>query len=109
MNTLILLTAPDCHLCAHGREVLDSLAADGLIRWRELDADSDEGSRLAAATPPLRPVLLDASGTVLAYGRLSRRRLARDLARARPGGRARDLARARPPASRRGHPRPVLR
>jgi hypothetical protein len=82
MNTLTLLTAPDCHLCAHARDVLDSLAADGLIHWRELDADSDEGSHLAAAVPPLRPVLLAADGHVLAYGRLSRRRLARDLARA---------------------------
>lgn len=82
MKMLTLLTAPNCHLCAHAREVLDSLAADGLIRWRELDADSDDGSRLAAAVPPLRPVLLAADGHVLAYGRLSRRRLARDLARA---------------------------
>ena len=79
MNTLTLLTAPDCHLCAHAREVLDALAAEGLLRWRELDANSAEGARLAAAAPPLRPVLFDATGHVIAYGRLSQRRLLREL------------------------------
>jgi hypothetical protein len=76
---VLLLTPPDCHLCAHAREVLDPLAAEGLLRWRELDADSVEGARLAATAPPLRPVLFDATGHVIAYGRLSRRRLLREL------------------------------
>lgn len=88
MNALMLLTARDCHLCAHGREVLDEIAADGHLRWREVDADSDEGQALAAAAPPLRPVLYDADGHVLAYGRLSARRLRREL---------RDRARVRSP------------
>ena len=79
MSPLVLLTAPDCHLCAHARQVLDMLAAEGLLRWRELDADSVEGARLAASAPPLRPVLFDATGQVIAYGRLSRRRLLREL------------------------------
>lgn len=77
-----LLTAPDCHLCAHGREVLDRLANEGLLGWREVDANSGEGRRLSQAAPPLRPVLLDPDGRVLAYGRLSQRRLARQLERA---------------------------
>jgi hypothetical protein len=84
MTPLMLLTAPDCDLCAHAREVLDTLAAEGLLRWRELDADSVEGARLAATAPPLRPVLFDATGHVIAYGRLSERRLVRSLGRARP-------------------------
>lgn len=79
MRALVLLSAPDCHLCRHARDVLDALEADGLLRWRELDADSLEGQRLAAGAPPLRPLLLDANGAVIAYGRLSQRRLARDL------------------------------
>lgn len=83
MRPLVLLTAPDCHLCAHGRQVLGQLAGEGLLSWREVDADSDEGRRLSPAAPPLRPVLLDANGRVLAYGRLSQRRLARQLGRAR--------------------------
>ena len=80
MIDLILLTASDCHLCAHGEHVLDELAADGLVRWREVGADSDEGRALAAAAPPVRPVLLEAEGRVVAYGRLSARRLRRQLA-----------------------------
>lgn len=84
MSPLVLLTAPDCHLCAHGRTVLDELAAKGVLSWREVNADSDEGRRLAVSAPPLRPVLLDASGTVLAYGRLSRRQITRDLGRIHP-------------------------
>ena len=75
MTDLVLLTARDCHLCAHGREVLDELAAEGRLSWREVDAESDEGRALAAVAPPLRPVLYDADGRLLAYGRLSAKRL----------------------------------
>ena len=84
MTVLVLLTAADCHLCAHGRETLDALATELLLRWREVDADSEAGRLLAATAPPLRPVLLDADGAVIAYGRLSPRRLARDLRRIQP-------------------------
>ena len=84
MNELVLLTAHDCHLCAHGRESLDELAAEVHLSWREIDADSDEGRALAASAPPLRPVLYDAEGHVLAYGRLSAKRVRRQLARAAP-------------------------
>jgi len=75
--SFVLLTARECHLCAHGREVLGGLAAEGLLDWREVDADSDEGRALAEGAPPLRPVLYDADGHVVAYGRLSARRLRR--------------------------------
>jgi hypothetical protein len=36
---------------------------------------------LAAAAPPLRPVLFDPAGRVVAYGRLSAKRLRRRLRR----------------------------
>lgn len=81
MSELILLTADDCHLCAHGRAVLDALASSGLLQWREVDARSEEGRPLAATAPPLRPVLLTPDGRVLAYGRLSSQRLRRTLSR----------------------------
>ena len=83
MNSVLLLTARDCHLCEHGRDVLDGLAAEGLLSWREVTADSDEGRALAATAPPLRPVLYDEDRHVLAYGRLSARRLRRIGPRAR--------------------------
>ena len=81
MTPFLLLTARDCHLCAHGREVLDALAREGRLRWREVDTESAEGRRLAAAAPPLRPVLFDPAGRVVAYGRLSAKRLRRRLRR----------------------------
>lgn len=76
----MLLTAPDCHLCGHGREVLGTLAAEGRLSWHEVDADSDLGRRLVQAAPPLRPALFDADERLIAYGRLSERRLRRQLA-----------------------------
>lgn len=79
MNTFVLLTERDCHLCAHGRAVLEDLAAEGLLEWREVAADSEEGRALATTAPPLRPVLYDRHGRAVAYGRLSAKRLRRSL------------------------------
>ena len=56
MSALVLLTAPDCHLCEHGKGVLDELGVD----WREVDATSDDGR-------------------LVAYGRLSLKRLRKQL------------------------------
>lgn len=74
---LLLLTAAGCHMCAHARRTLDELG----VRWREVPEESAHGTALAASAPPLRPVLFDGSGAVVAYGRLSARRLRRDLER----------------------------
>ena len=81
MATVALLTAPDCHLCRHSRQVLDVLSREGVLRWREISTESDEGRRLVAAgAPPMRPVLYGETGTVIAYGRLSERRLRKAFA-----------------------------
>ena len=72
-----MLTAPGCHLCGHGRVVLDAFGVD----WRELSSESEEGRRLAAAAPPMRPVLYAADGRMVAYGRLSLKRLRKQLVR----------------------------
>lgn len=79
MSAFLLLTARDCRLCAHGRVVLDALAAEGLLEWREVAADSVEGRKLAATAPPLRPVLYDDHDRTVAYGRFSAKRLRRSL------------------------------
>lgn len=79
MTQLVLLTAPNCHLCDHARHVLDALVDERHIDWREVRADSPEGRRLASAAPPLRPVLFTPDGHVLGYGRLSAKRLRRTL------------------------------
>ncbi len=70
MSALVLLTAPECHLCEHGRGILSELG----LKWREIDSNTREGMRLAAMAPLMRPVLFAADGRILAYGRLSRGR-----------------------------------
>lgn len=76
MSGLLYVTAEDCHLCEHGREVLDSLG----IERREIPADSDESAVLAARGIPLSflPVLTDGE-RVIAYGRFSEKRLRKEL------------------------------
>lgn len=73
---LFYVTGADCHLCEHGREVLASLGLDA----RELDVESAEAAALAGRGIPLAflPVLTDGE-RVLAYGRLSEKRLRKDL------------------------------
>ena len=75
MSELVLLTAADCHLCEHGRGVLEEVDVD----WREVADDSQEGELLAATAPPMRPVLFAGDGRVLAYGRFSVKRLRKQL------------------------------
>ncbi|MHB1242071.1 MAG: glutaredoxin family protein [Gaiellaceae bacterium] len=76
-DTLILVTGRDCHLCEHGRQVLAGLD----VRTREIDVDGDEAASLAARGVALAflPVLTDGV-RVLGYGRLSERRLRKELA-----------------------------
>lgn len=73
---LVYVTGADCHLCEHGRRVLASLA----LETREVDAESAEAAALAVRGVPLAflPVLTDGE-RVIAYGRLSEKRLRKDL------------------------------
>ena len=72
----VLITSSDCHLCAHARSVLAGLGLEA----REVDVDSAEAKELATDGVPLAflPVLMDGR-RLLAYGRLSERRLRKDL------------------------------
>lgn len=73
---LLLVTGEDCHLCEHAHDVLDELG----LAVRELEVASDEADALARRGIPLAflPVLTDGE-RVIAYGRLSEKRLRRDL------------------------------
>lgn len=73
---LLLITAADCHLCGHARDVLAALS----VTAREIDVESPEAQALALRGVPLAflPVLWDGE-RVLGYGRLSEGRLRRDL------------------------------
>jgi len=76
-RSLVLVTAPDCHFCEHAKEVLAGLGLEA----REIDVESREAADLARSGVPLAflPVLWDGE-RVLGYGRLSERRLRRELA-----------------------------
>jgi hypothetical protein len=82
MSGLVLLTSPDCHLCGHGRQVLDQLG----VEWREISIASEEGRCLEASAPPMRPVLYSSEDRVLGYGRLSLKKLRKQLDRAAAPG-----------------------
>ena len=80
MTRITLLTAPHCALCTHAHEVLDRVAVDTPIEIETLSIETPEGQAALGNTaipfPPL--VLLD--GRPYSYGRISERRLRRDLA-----------------------------
>lgn len=75
-DRLVLVVGSHCHLCDHGRAVLSAIG----ITAREVGVDSDEAAGLAARGIPLAflPVLTDGD-RVIAYGRLSERRLAKEF------------------------------
>lgn len=77
--TVTYVTAPACHLCDHGRQVLDELATRIPMRIVEVDLDSDEGHRLLARHRFAFPPAVVVEGRLVAHGRLSARRLARLL------------------------------
>lgn len=72
----VLVTSEGCHLCEHARSVLAALG----VSAREIDVDSEEAQELAAFGVPLAflPVLWDGE-RVVGYGRLSEKRLRREL------------------------------
>jgi hypothetical protein len=73
------LTAPACRLCEHGRGLLDGMADRFAFVVREVDMLSDEGRQLVARSRiPFPPAVL-LEGRLVAHGRLSRRRLEREL------------------------------
>ena len=80
MRELTLLAVPDCPLSAHSRHVLDALAADGLLAWREISTGTPSSEALERNAPDLLPALFNESGLLLAHGRLSERGLRRALA-----------------------------
>jgi hypothetical protein len=76
VSELVYVTTGDCHLCAHGRGVLDELG----VERREISDGSAEAAALAAAGIPLSfmPVLTDGQ-RLIAYGRFSAKRLRKEL------------------------------
>lgn len=82
------ITAPRCHFCAHGRQVLDALAARYELRVREVALTSPEGREAAARWRVPYPPLVIVDGELVAYGRVSARALERDLTHRQHAGAA---------------------
>ena len=80
-TTITLLTSPACKLCDHAKEVLDRLAEERDLMVETVSIESGRGRQLMlehkVAFPP--GVLID--GHAFSYGRLSERKLRRELAR----------------------------
>lgn len=81
MHTLTLVTASDCHLCEHAEAVLERIGRDLPISLHTIDVESAEAQSLAVRGVPLAflPVLVG-GGRLIAYGRLSEKRLRKELA-----------------------------
>jgi len=73
------LTAPDCHLCARGRSVVDALARDLGLSVEEIPWADDRAATLVAHDGVPFPPALYHGDRLLGFGRLSERRLHRLL------------------------------
>jgi hypothetical protein len=71
-----LVTAPDCHFCAHGRAVVQRISQDGIpLEVQELDWTDSAGTALIVRDGVLCPPALYVDSELWAYGRLSERAL----------------------------------
>ena len=80
---VLLLTQDHCSLCEHAKQVLDRLAADYPLRIATLGLASAEGRALGADGGILFPPGVFLDGEPFSYGRLSERKLRRELDRRR--------------------------
>lgn len=76
---VVYVTAPSCHYCEHGRAVLTQLGERVPLDVREVTLDSPEGRQLLATHRFAFPPAIIVDGRLIAHGRLSMRRLARQL------------------------------
>jgi hypothetical protein len=78
-HRLVYVTAPDCHLCEHGREVLGRLAAEMGFTVEKVVWDSAPGAALTQRDGVPFPPALYLGEMLVAHGRLSERRIRRLL------------------------------
>ena len=78
---VLLLTQAHCSLCEHAKQVLDRLAIEYPLRITVVDLAAAEGRALAADGGILFPPGVFLDGEPFSYGRLSKRRLRRELDR----------------------------
>src|SRR6266536_2000922 len=78
---VLLLTQEHCSLCEHAKHVLDRLATEHPLRITVVDLATAEGRALAADGGILFPPGLFLDGEPFSHGRLSERKLRRELDR----------------------------
>jgi hypothetical protein len=76
-----LVTAPECHLCEHARQVLSRLHRAWPLVVDEVAWNSAEGQALVRRDGVAFPPALYVGGELYGYGRLSEGRLRRLLER----------------------------
>ncbi|GAB3668622.1 hypothetical protein GCM10027596_39640 [Nocardioides korecus] len=76
-----LLTQSDCAQCDHAKDVLARIADDYPLDLREIALETPEGQGLAAAHGILFAPGVLVDGHSFGFGRLSERRLRRELLR----------------------------
>ena len=74
-----LITAVDCHLCEHAREVLASIAGQIALSVTEVPWDSDDGRSLVSRDGVAFPPAVYVDGSLAGYGRISERALRKRL------------------------------
>ncbi len=79
-----LLTTAHCSLCEQAKSVLQRLQNEGAVEVETVDLASPEGQRLAVVSGMAFPPALLLDGQPFSYGRLSERKLRRELARQAP-------------------------
>ena len=84
---VILLTQQDCAFCAQAKEILARLAAEYPLSVTTLDMHSSEGQTLALRGGVLFPPGIVLDGDAFSYGRLSERKLRREVERRLAGAR----------------------
>lgn len=78
---VVLLTQPHCDYCEQAKQVLARVAKEHPLVVRTIDANSPEGEALAREGGILFPPGVFVDGQAFSYGRLSERKLKRELSR----------------------------
>ena len=79
--TLWLLTQEQCGFCEQAKEIIDRLAVEYLLAVKILDLNSSEGQAHALRGGILFPPGIFLDGEPFSYGRLSERKLRREIER----------------------------
>ena len=78
---ITVLAAPSCELCEHAQSVLARVARDHPMAVEELSTETEPGRKLMIEHRMAFPPGVFIEGQPFSYGRLSERKLRRELAR----------------------------